>query len=154
MEKGEAMSLWFLGYLNTQIKVYHSEVQSRVIFVVKEIHKNCTENVLSPKFVRVLLWGVWADINDEEQVGNLTHCFFLQGVILQFLSDTYSVSLHFSGTFCFSATAGKQFVISECNRTIAFLLLEEKVRSCWVLHPFGWESRFSGKAAEQYSCPW
>lgn len=71
---------------------------------------------------------------------------------LQFLFDTCSAALHISGVFCFSDGAGKQFVTSECNRAIAFLLLSKKVRSCWVLHPFSWESRFSEMAAEECLC--
>ena len=76
--------------------------------MVVEIRKNSAESVLWPKFVRSRLWGLWAEITDEEQVGNLVHCCRLQEVGLRFISDTYSVALHFSGVFCFNDAAGKQ----------------------------------------------
>ena len=58
VKRGEAVSLWFLGYLNVQTGVYHSEVSSGVIFAVVEVRRNCTESVRWPKSVRSRLWGL------------------------------------------------------------------------------------------------
>lgn len=45
--------------------------------MVVEICKSCTGSVLWPEFVRSLLGGLWAEITDEEQAGNVMHCFCL-----------------------------------------------------------------------------
>lgn len=148
----ESLISWLFEYTDN---VYRSEAQSRVIFAVKEIRKNCTENVLSPKFVRGLPWGAWAEINDEEQVGNLSTLLLPPRSHLAIPFWHLLCCFTFFRDFLLQWRSWKaEFVMSECNRAVAFLLLKEKVRSCWVLHPFGWESGFSEKAAEQYSCLW
>lgn len=45
--------------------------------MVVEICKSCTGSVPWPESVRSLLGGLRAEITDEEQAGNLVHCFCL-----------------------------------------------------------------------------
>lgn len=139
-KKGEAVSFGFLF-----VWIYRCrciiESYSRAVFVTVELCEICTvscELNLSGVFLGAVGRDYWWAI-----------LLLPPGSQLGFPSVTWSVALtFFTGVLLQPCSWKAEFVIREYSRATDFLFLNKKVRSCWVLCPFDWESRFSEMAAE------